>query len=144
VGSLGSLQGRKGVIHVSDGIPLHPGSEAAATAQRLCGGVASAQGEQGGTDTTGHPDVYDPAHRSLGSGERDMTREWDEVVVRANAGDVIIAAVQAGESNQVRVRTATSETKRGDGMTPQAQVGDLQDTLFLLAEQTGGRAVFHG
>src|SRR5204862_4770483 len=92
----------------------------------------------------GHPDVYAPAHRSLGNSERDMTREWGEVVVRANAGDVVIEPLQAGETNQTRTRSAADEVEHGDVLTPQAQIADLQDTLFLLADQTGGRLMLHG
>jgi VWFA-related protein len=141
VDSLSGIAGRKAVIHVSDGIPLRAGAEGADYALELCGGSGAARGQAGGTEVHAF-DIFGPQHRTLDMTRYDATGLWRDVAARANAGNVSLYTVQAGEA--MGGAAADAALERGDTSvaTKARAAGNLQETLFLLADETGGRALF--
>lgn len=143
VESLSGIEGRKTILHVSDGIPLRPGAEAQLYAQELCSGEGVAQG-QPGAHLAETRDIYDPGSRTLEDTRFDTTRLWREIVARANAGNVTIYTFQAERGPD---RFPASADTRVAGQLVGAQAGavaNLQNALLVLADGTGGRAALGG
>ncbi|HVS01927.1 MAG TPA: VWA domain-containing protein [Thermoanaerobaculia bacterium] len=147
VDSLRGIDGRKAVLHVSDGIPLRAGAELADYAYELCGGSGATQGQPGATDVVimdTEVDRYNPQFGGMDSARYDMTAGWRELTARANAGNVSIYTFQAGQPDGAQLSSAADALGTTSVATKARRSGGLQDTLFLLAEQTGGRASLHG
>lgn len=140
VDSLSGIAGRKVVIHVSDGIPLRAGAEGADYALELCGGSGGSQGQTGATEVRAF-DIFGPEHRAFDSTRYDATGIWRDVAARANAGNVSLYTVQAGEPLGGGQVDASVEIGSTSVATRAAAAANQQQTLFLLADQTGGRAL---
>jgi len=141
---LSGIRGRKMIVHVSDGIPLRPGYEEADLALRLCNGAAASQGE-GGTDSTAFgPEVYGPEQRRLDAERYDSSKSWLEAAARASASEVTIYPIQAGRSGETRVPIAETAPGRNITISSTVHSDNLQETLFMLADRTGGRALLGG
>ena len=144
VDSLAGIVGRKAVLHVSDGIPVRPGAEASVYAQELCNGVAPSQGTgDANFFAENHPDIYDAAHRTMEANLYDTSSRWEEIAARANAGNVSIYTFQAGltpdlapPSDQPQVRPSTAVNSYNKA--------NRQESLFVLADRSGGRAFLDG
>ncbi|MCM2269761.1 MAG: hypothetical protein NDJ75_06645, partial [Thermoanaerobaculia bacterium] len=140
VDSLSGIAGRKVVIHVSDGIPLRAGAEGADYALELCGGSGGSQGQTGATEVRAF-DIFGPEHRTLDATRFDATGLWRDVAARANAGNVSLYTVQAGEPLGGGSADASVEIGSASVATRAAAAANQQQSLFLLADQTGGRAL---
>ncbi len=158
VGTLGSLPGRKALVHVSDGIPLLPGAEAFEFLCHLCGpcgsqtldlsDTANPDSSDGGrrADTGGSTlsdgDVYDGSEAQLAALANDTTGLFEELTRQANAHRVTFFALEARGPRS----PASSDIQVTHWQTAAAvqrvRVGSLQDTLSHMAERTGGRAIF--
>jgi VWFA-related protein len=146
VDSLSGIAGRKAVLHVSDGIPLRAGAEAADLALDLCSGRAQSQGVEQGDDVGAFgPEVFGPAHHTLDALRFDTSSLWEDVAARANAGNVSLYTLQAGHPTEARLGNAQtpSHIVTTTGVV-ERHAGNLQETLFRLADQTGGRAFLNG
>ena len=141
VDSLAGIVGRKAVLHVSDGIPTRPGAEASEYALELCRGGGANEGQPQATEAFRH-DVYMPDHRALDAGAYDTTGRWEEVAARANAGNVSIYTFQAGPSAELAtIEYPHSRPTMGGEASHKA---NLQESLFVVADRSGGRASFDG
>jgi VWFA-related protein len=142
VDSLAGIVGRKAVLHVSDGIPTRPGFDAAQYAHELCDESGAAQGTAPPNYFPARTaDIYDAQHHTTDTTAHDTTPRWEEVAARANAGNVSIYTFQAGpgvdlaaDIPQVRATAATNAMQRAD----------RQESLFVLADRSGGRAWLTG
>jgi VWFA-related protein len=142
VDSLAGIVGRKAVLHVSDGIPTRPGFDVAQYAQELCSESGAAQGTAPPNYFPARTaDIYDAQHHTMDTSGHDTTPRWEEVAARANAGNVSIYTFQAGpgadlaaDIPQVRATAATNAVLRAD----------RQESLFVLADRSGGRAWLTG
>jgi VWFA-related protein len=141
VDSLSGIAGRKAVIHVSDGIPLRAGAEGADYALELCGGSGAAQAQTGATEVHAF-DIFGPQHRTLDMTRYDATSLWRDVAARANAGNVSLYAVQAGEILGAVLSDAGLAEGGPTAGAKASALANHQETLFLLADETGGRALF--
>lgn len=116
--SLSGLEGRKALVYVSDGLPLRPGEEVVSYLAKICG------------DQSGNPfDVEDVAN------------ELRRVTTAANANRVTLYTLEAAG---LRGFTSVSVESTNSFQTPTMdfiQNANVQDTLFNLASETGGRAV---
>lgn len=140
VDSLSGIAGRKAVIHVSDGIPMRAGAEGADYALELCGGAGAGEGQAGATVVRSF-DIFGPDHRTFDAARYDSAGLWREVAARANAGNVSLYMVQAGDPLGSGLADADLDSGTTTPATRAGAIGNAQQTLFFLADQTGGRAL---
>ena len=142
VSSLAGYPGRKVLLHVSDGIPLVPGAEAYRFASELCDGTGAMKGLENAVDTamfgTGKYTRWDPTKTAATLQEFNTADEWTRLAGQANTYQVSFYMYQAhmatsGSSGVDRTRTSFDTEMEGKR--------NKQDPLFLLANETGGRAL---
>ncbi len=125
VGALGTLDGRKALLHVSDGIQERSGLDAIHYVGEIC--------PEREADLRGDLLRFD------------SVADLNAVVARANASRVTIFAMEAAGLRQV---SAVSVAHADPEFLPssrndQIRVANLQSTLFFLSNETGGRAVLN-
>ena len=145
VKSLAGFPGRKTLLHVSDGIPLIGGLEAYSYAIELCDGTGFNKGVPGATNTqlfgSGRYTRWDPTTAWAELTQFDSTDEWTELTADANTYQVSIYAVQAlGLSGRQRGQVDRAMTSQETATTAYL---NSQDPLFLMADETGGEAIFN-
>jgi len=122
VNALSGLPGRKAVLYVSDGIEMVPGED-----------VFYALQQEDETETSA----------IMESRTYDMSRRFNELVAAANSSRVSFYTLDAAG---LRAPSAASVESRNPGATGQADsiyFGNLQATIRLMADATGGRAIFN-
>ena len=142
VDSLAGIVGRKAVLHVSDGIPTRPGFDAAQYAQELCNESGAAQGTAPPNYFPARTaDIYDAQHHTTDTSAHDTTPQWEEVAARANAGNVSIYTFQAATATNL---ASDIPQVRASAATNAAMQADRQESLFVVADRSGGRAWLTG
>lgn len=120
VDSLSGLPERKALLYVSDGLPLSPGWEAYELVERLCGGLG------------------------LEAASWDLRPSFHALAERANATGVSFYPLEAAGPRFASELGVAGETRRqGLASVIEAQRGNLQGALHLMALDTGGRAVLN-
>jgi VWFA-related protein len=170
VNSLSGMPGRKAVLHVSDGIPLTPGEEVFQFLAELCKEGTAIDLEGGESplrrSTFRKPVYNEPAPPGNGSsvinnslehlatyqGESQapldaqtfsVAKELEALAAHANANRVTLYALQASGTQGIAAQAGSGP---GDKLFHFASVGSvlragLRDSLQLLADETGGRAI---
>lgn len=133
VNSLAGLPGRKVILHVSDGIPVTPGEEIFEVLVFLCG--------EGGNTLSGR---YFGNQAALDAQSYSTVKDWTALAAHANAQRVTLYTFQASGAGaggmsadmgpEDRVLTLPSVTS--------IESANRQQPLSVLANETGGRAVF--
>ena len=146
VDSLSGIRGRKIVLHVSDGIPQFAGAEAARLAYELCSGTGSILGQATTPPSrlSENFDIYGHEHHTTDANRYDTTSLWQEVAAVANTGNVSIYTIQAGVFEVASMTASQGHRGTLSSWSSADESANLQGTLFLLADQTGGRALFGG
>ncbi len=155
--SLAPIPGRKTLIHVSDGIPLHGGAEAFDLLRSFCDGSGARQGLPGGTevrpgasgagpdgDTSGNPERatrIDPAMLASAEADYDVIATVREVTSRANTQGTTLYTLQATGLAAATQGSASRDFRSSTPEIDQAARANLQDTLSSLAVDTGGTAI---
>lgn len=146
VDSLAGLRGRKVLVHVSDGIALVPGGQLLSYAIELCDGTGAAQGINYSTDTSTLLDKqrhrWDPFSAKQRLNELDTTRDWQRLAAHANVEQVSFYPVQAAGLGVTRLVDVASDIQM-TGQTLTFGARNRQDTLDLIARETGGRATLN-
>ena len=147
VNSLSGVPGRKALLHVSDGLPVTPGEEAFQVLVELCGG-----GTQSGLQDVYDGDLLEQNVQISGrtlmikAQSYSTAEDFDKLAAHANANRVTLYTLQAGGL------AAPSAAAGGLGLEervyqlPNLQAmftANLQNSLNLLATETGGRAIFN-
>jgi VWFA-related protein len=144
--SLAGFEGRKAIAHVSDGIPLVPGSSVYEYAISLCDGSGARSGlpdafDVYAVDVDERSLLFDPNSARMDMQEFNLANELHRVASHANAHSVRMYTFDASG-------LGAAGTAAGAGMsrtqTEQAQFSErrnLQDPLIQLADETGGRAL---
>ena len=145
VKSLAGFPGRKTLVHVSDGIPLIGGLEAYSYAIELCDGSGLNKGVPNATNTqlfgAGRYTRWDPTTAWAELTQFDSTNDWTELTADANTYQVSIYAVQAlGLSGRQRGDVDRAMTSQETATTAYL---NSQDPLYLMADETGGEAIFN-
>ena len=133
VNSLAGLPGRKVILHVSDGIPATPGEEIFEVVAHLCGDQGSVlSGRYFGTQA------------ALDAQDYGTVPEWTALAAHANAQRVTLYTFQASGAGaggmsadmgpEDRLLTLPSVTA--------IETANRQQPLSVLANETGGRAIF--
>jgi len=142
VNSLGGVPGRKTILHVSDGIPLVAGGEAWEYAIELCDGTAAVQGISEGRDAVAMDpltDRFNPRFARLEVASYDTTSEWEKLAANANVNNVTIYPVQASGLDTFTLPGDVRTTQK----TASFEHRNRQDSLVVIAGQTGGRAILN-
>ena len=124
--SLAGLPGRKMLIHLSDGIPMVPGQDLYQAIQQRF------------SDNTALGEAF----------TRDMSRRYVRLIARANSNRISFYTIDAGG---LRTRSGMgAENPAVNNMTPTSFVAvdrmrssNLQGTLKMMANRTGGRAILN-
>lgn len=141
VNSLAGYEGPKVLLHISDGIPLVPGTEAYRFASELCDGTGGNKGLRSTTDTTQTDLIrynnWDPTQTSATLREFDTSKDWSRLASHANSNQVSFYTFQA---QQQGLRASGVGDTRTSFDTESEAERNRQDPLLLLARETGGVA----
>lgn len=147
--TLSGLPGRKALLYVSDGLPMIPGEEAFELLSQLCGGRGVTSGiRQGVFDTTTMSlsglDKLNSASLALEGLSFNASSLYRSLTNSANANQVTFFTLEAagprhGSSASAESRTMLESLQSVDTVARQ----NLQNSLFTMADETGGRAVLN-
>jgi VWFA-related protein len=147
VNSLSGVQGRKAVLHVSDGIPAVPGEELYQFLIELCGGSGTG-GLAGVYDARElGPSAYQAASQAMPDAQAfSVAKDLAALVAHANAHQVTLYTLQA--SGLSGTDAADASFGPGERLLQFPSIGSalrasLQESLQTLAEGTGGRAILN-
>ncbi len=147
VNSLSGVPGRKALLHVSDGLPVTPGEEAFQLLVELCGG-----GTQSGIEDVFDGDLLDQNVQISGrtlmikAQTYSTVGDFDKLAAHANANRVTLYTLQAGGLAAPSAAEGGSPFEERMFQLPNMQAlftANLQNSLSLLATETGGRAIFN-
>lgn len=162
VDTLASLPGRKALLHVSDGLPLAPGAGVFEFLFQYCGQAGGEEAGYNSEDDLGlgseEPEEGDPRSTEndpalLGTAYQaqeaalDATRNhtadlFERLVEKANANGVTFFTLEAyGPRTFSRSNAAIGQRRTTSRRADEVRRASLQDSLFTMAERTGGRAV---
>ena len=123
--SLAGLPGRKMLIHLSDGIPMVPGQDLYQAIQQRF------------SDNTALGEAF----------TRDMSRRYVRLIARANSNRISFYTIDAGG---LRTRSGFGAENRAANTShvistavDSVYTKNLRDTLILLADRTGGQAIYN-
>ncbi|MEA2564644.1 MAG: hypothetical protein QOH06_6148 [Acidobacteriota bacterium] len=147
VNSLSGVPGRKAVLHVSDGLPVTPGEEAYQLMAEICGGgTTSGVADVADPDLIG-PDQYSGREAMLDAQRYSTVDEFNKLAAHANANRVTLYTLQA--SGLAAPAGASAVWDQNEVMLAQlpnihsVAATNLQNSLTLLASETGGRAILN-
>lgn len=123
VESLAGIEGRKTMLYVSDGVPMHPGEDVFRVLEELCGTAS----------------VFETA---------DLAAEFRHLTRLANANGVTVDSLETAGLRNFSGSSAQENPLPLDPLTlinlDSEKAGDMQQVLFNLASETGGRAALNG
>lgn len=147
VDSLAGIPGRKALLYVSDGVPLTPGEELFQILYELGGGdPSSGLGLAVDVDALERPDSYN-GQRALLDAQRYQTADiWNKVTTHANSNRVALYTVQA--RNPMDAASGAIAGEMGEQLLQLPRISsalsaNFQNTLSLMASETGGRTIFN-
>ena len=123
--SLAGLPGRKMLVHVSDGLPAVPGQDLYQAVQQ----------------------VYADQSALMEAIGYDLSKRYTQLIAQANSNRVTIYTIDAaglrtasgmGAENRA-ISTPTGVNTAVDAV----RTSNLQDTLIMMADRTGGQAIFN-
>jgi VWFA-related protein len=147
VNSLSGVPGRKALLHVSDGLPVTPGEEAFQLLVELCGG-----GTQSGIEDVFDGDLLEQNVQISGrtlmikAQGYSTAEDFDKLAAHANANRVTLYTLQASGLVAPSAAEGGSPLEERMYQLPNMQAlftANLQNSLSLLATETGGRAIFN-
>lgn len=123
VESLAGIEGRKTMLCVSDGVPMHPGEDMFRIAQELCGTGSVFEAE-------------------------DLAAQFRRLTRLANANGVTVHSLETAGLRNFSSSSAEENPLPLDSLTivnlDSDKAADTQQVLFNLASETGGRAALNG
>ena len=138
VNSLAGYEGPKALLHISDGIPLVAGSEAYRYASELCDGTGLNEGLPNAGYTHQGSAYWDPTKTAAILQEFNTSEVWSQLASHANTYQVSFYPLQARQRSD-RASTVT-DTRTSMGVEMEG-ARNRQDTLYMLANETGGAAM---
>jgi VWFA-related protein len=147
VDSLAGIPGRKALLYVSDGVPLTPGEELFQVLYELCGGdPSSGLGLAIDVAALEAADTYN-GQRALLDAQRYHTADlWNKVTTHANSNRVAFYTLQA--RNPIDAVSGAIAGEKGEQLLRLPRISsalsaNFQNTLSLMASETGGRTIFN-
>ena len=123
VSSLSGLPGRKAILYVSDGLPMIAGQDLFHYVQeKFTGGSTTAIME---------------------SLNYDASRRFQELVAQANANRISFYTIDAEGLRTSSSISAENRSANTSGMIDSIHTSNLQSPLQMIAEQTGGKAIYN-
>ncbi|MGE0640990.1 MAG: VWA domain-containing protein [Thermoanaerobaculia bacterium] len=123
VSSLSGLPGRKAILYVSDGLPMIVGQDVfQAVAEKFSSTSSSALME---------------------SLRYDESRRFIELAAQANASRVSFYTIDAAGLRVSSAVSAENRNANASGLVESTYVSNMQSPLRLLADQTGGKAIYN-
>ena len=123
VESLAGIEGRKTMLYVSDGVPMHPGEDVFRIVEELCG----------------TPSVFEA---------EDLATQFRRLTRLANANGVTVHSLETAGLRNFSSSSAEENPLPLDSLTivnlDSEKAADTQQVLFNLASETGGRAALNG
>jgi VWFA-related protein len=150
VNSLSGVPGRKTLLYVTDGLPVTPGEELYEAFNQMCGGGAAHSGVDMGdvptVDMTGNGEqVYRAPISILDAQKNSIAKNLDALTAHANANRVSFYTLQATGAAALAASSAASGLDEGLMRLPSigtTMTLNYQNSLSLLAANTGGKAIF--
>lgn len=147
VNSLSGVPGRKAMLYVSDGLPANPGEEVFQLLYEICGGGSA----------SGIEDVHDPALEGpidqfkgsealMKSMQYSTVEDLNRLAAHANANRVTLYTLQATGlqgSSSALAEYGPNERVLQLASLQFVQTTNLQNSLTLLASETGGKAILN-
>jgi VWFA-related protein len=121
VTSLAGMSGRKAVVYVSDGLPMIVGEDV----------FYAVQNKFSGTSTISESSEYNTARR------------FEELAAQANANRVTFYTIDAGGLRTYSSTSAENATAGQGVYIDSINMSNLQSTLQMMAEKTGGISVIN-
>ena len=147
VNSLAGIPGRKAVLYVSDGLPVTPGEELYQVVYEVCIGSASGLAVVDPFATEGRAGTSSgyPAQQALMDAQKHSVADrFTDLTAHANANRVTFYTLQA---SGLRVfASADADFEPGERVlqlmtVQQVQTTNAQNSLSIMAADTGGRAI---
>ncbi len=120
--SLAGLPGRKAVLYVSSGLPLVAAEDVFHAIQDKWASATSAIME---------------------SRQYDATRRYQEILAQANANRITFYTIDAGGLRVSTSISAENARPNASGFVDSVYFSNLQGSLQLMAERTGGKAIYN-
>jgi VWFA-related protein len=158
VNSLAGIPGRKALLHVSDGLPLTPGEELFQALYELCSGNGDPGLLEDDLTSKGEPHKMVPLqagssnthtvglHALLDAQDYSAAKELHRLAAQASANRVTLYMLQASglEGNEAAVASYDPNERMMSSTAVNSTLrANLQASLSLLADETGGRAILH-
>jgi VWFA-related protein len=121
VTSLAGMSGRKAIVYVSDGLPMIVGEDV----------FYAVQNKFSGTSTISE------------SAEFDTSRRFEELTAQANANRVTFYTIDAGGLRTYSSTSAENATAGQGVYIDSINISNLQSSLQMMAEKTGGVAIIN-
>ena len=146
VNSLAGIPGRKALLHLSDGLPLTPGTDLFQLLYDICGGGGAAAGVPGLHDTqsSGNLEEYRAGQAALDAQQFSLAADFQRLARHANTQGVTLFALQASGLGVATAASAELDSSERFLALPSfgmAHADNLRQSLTLLSAETGGRAV---
>jgi VWFA-related protein len=123
VSSLAGLPGRKAILYVSDGLPMIAGQDVFHYVQEKFSGSSSTA--------------------IMESLTYDASRRYQELVAQANANRISFYTIDAEGLKTSSSISAENRTANTSGMVDSIHASNLLAPLQMIAEQTGGKAIYN-
>jgi VWFA-related protein len=145
VNSLSGIPGRKALLLVSDGMPVMPGEDIFQILIEICGGggTSGVVGADQGEVTSGD---YDGRQAALDSQHYSTVDAFQALTAHANAQRVTLYTLQASGLEGNSSASAEYGPRERILQFPsisQVERINLQNSMFVLASDTGGRAILN-
>ena len=119
IDSLAGLPGRKAVLYVSDGIAMRAGADV----------------------FTAMADRFDQPSEEMRALNYDVSRRFQTIAAQANANRTVIYSVDASGLRPHGNADVTAYAAGRGGNVESTHLANLQDPLFLMANETGGQVI---
>ncbi|MEO7794671.1 MAG: VWA domain-containing protein [Thermoanaerobaculia bacterium] len=123
VSSLSGLPGRKAILYVSDGLPMIAGQDLFQYVQEKFSGSSSTA-------------IMDAL-------SYDASRRYQELIAQANANRISFYTIDAEGLRTSSSVSAENRSANTSGMVDSIHTSNLQAPLQMIAEETGGKAIYN-
>ncbi len=123
VSSLSGLPGRKAILYVSDGLPMVAGQDLFQFVQDKFSGASSSA--------------------IMESLSYDASRRYQELIAQANANRISFYTIDAEGLRVSSTSSAENRSADSSGLVDSVNASNLQAPLQMIAEQTGGKAIYN-